>query len=63
MPFPGKRALREEVATREADLMRFGFAPLYLRFADVAEAARRLADILRHRRWDRPEHHARAKVT
>ncbi len=48
---------------RAPDLMRFGFAPLYLRFADVAEAARRLADILRHRRWDRPEHHARAKVT
>lgn len=48
---------------RAPDLMRFGFAPLYLRFADVAEAARRLADILRHRRWDRPEHHARAAVT
>ena len=48
---------------RAPDLMRFGFAPLYLRFADVAEAARRLADILRHRRWDRPEHHARARVT
>ena len=26
LPFPGKRALREEVATREADLTRFGFA-------------------------------------
>ncbi len=48
---------------RAPDLMRFGFAPLYLRFADAAEAARRLADILRHRRWDRPEHHARAAVT
>ncbi|MGF1658956.1 MAG: kynureninase [Rubrimonas sp.] len=48
---------------RAPDLMRFGFAPLYLRFADVADAAFRLAEILHERRWDRPEHHIRASVT
>lgn len=26
LPFPGKRALREEVASRDADMVRFGFA-------------------------------------
>ncbi|TVQ54916.1 MAG: kynureninase [Rhodobacteraceae bacterium] len=48
---------------RAPDVMRFGFAPLYLRFTDVAEAALRLADILSSGRWDRPAFHARAKVT
>jgi kynureninase len=48
---------------RAPDLIRFGFAPLYLRFADVARAAAVLADILATGRWDRPEHHARARVT
>ncbi len=48
---------------RAPDLIRFGFAPLYLRFADVARAAAVLADILASGRWDRPEHHARARVT
>ena len=48
---------------RAPDLMRFGFAPLYLRYADVADAAFRLAEILHERRWDRPEHHVRASVT
>ncbi len=48
---------------RAPDLIRFGFAPLYLRFVDVADAAFRLAEILHERRWDRPEHHLRAAVT
>ncbi|MFN3615059.1 MAG: kynureninase, partial [Rubrimonas sp.] len=48
---------------RAPDVIRFGFAPMYLRFAEVAQAARLLADILTDRRWDRPEHHARAAVT
>jgi kynureninase len=48
---------------RAPDIARFGFAPLYLRFVDVADAAWRLAEILHERRWDRPEFHARAKVT
>jgi kynureninase len=48
---------------RAPDLMRFGFAPLYLRFVDVADAAFRLAEILHERRWDQPAHHAKAAVT
>ncbi len=48
---------------RAPDLMRFGFAPLYVRKADVREAAERLSAILSERRWDRPEFRVRAKVT
>jgi kynureninase len=48
---------------RAPDVIRFGFAPMYLRFAEVERAARLLGDILRERRWDRPEFHARAAVT
>jgi kynureninase len=48
---------------RAPDLIRFGFAPLYLRFAEVAEAAAVLAEILSTGAWDRPEHRARARVT
>ena len=48
---------------RAPDLMRFGFAPLYNRFADVVRAAETLADILETREWDQPRFKARAKVT
>jgi kynureninase len=48
---------------RAPDVIRFGFAPMYLRFAEVERAARLLGDILRDRRWDRPEFRARAAVT
>jgi kynureninase len=48
---------------RAPDLIRFGFAPLYLRHADVARAAAELADVLATRAWDRPEFRARARVT
>jgi kynureninase len=48
---------------RAPDLMRFGFAPLYNRFAEIVRAAEILADILRNREWDQPRFHARAKVT
>ena len=48
---------------RSPDIMRFGFAPLYLRYADIAEAARILADILVTRVWDQPKYHQRAAVT
>jgi len=48
---------------RAPDVMRFGFAPLYVGFADVELAARTLIEIVRRRLWDRPEHHARNKVT
>ena len=48
---------------RSPDLMRFGFAPLYNRFADMVRAAEILADILETREWDQPRFKARAKVT
>ena len=48
---------------RAPDLMRFGFAPLYNRFADMVRAAEILAEILETREWDQPRFKARAKVT
>jgi kynureninase len=48
---------------RAPDAMRFGLAPLYVRFVDVWDAMDQLADILATRAWDRPEFHARSKVT
>jgi kynureninase len=48
---------------REPDLMRFGFTPLYTRYADVVRAAEILAAILASREWDQPRFKTRAKVT
>ncbi|HEY3621441.1 MAG TPA: kynureninase [Roseiarcus sp.] len=48
---------------REPDVMRFGFTPLYIGFAEVETAARTLVEIVRGGLWDRPEFHARNKVT
>jgi len=48
---------------RAPDLLRFGFAPAYLRFADVWDAVAALRAVMTEREWDRPEHRARAKVT
>ena len=48
---------------RAPDILRFGFAPLYVRFADVGDAVRHLRDVLQHREWDRPAFKRRATVT
>jgi kynureninase len=48
---------------RPPDLLRFGFAPLYLRFADVWHAVMRIAEILKAGEWDRPEFRERRLVT
>jgi kynureninase len=48
---------------RAPDILRFGFAPLYVSFAETAEAARRLHAILASERWRAPEFQARHKVT
>ena len=48
---------------RAPDLLRFGFAPLYNRFAEVVRAAEILADIVQSREWDQPRFKQRAKVT
>lgn len=48
---------------RAPDAIRFGVAPLYVRFVDVWDAMEQLADILATRAWDRPEFMRRAAVT
>ena len=48
---------------REPDMLRFGFAPAYLRFADVWDAVAALRAVMKQRDWERPEHRARARVT
>jgi kynureninase len=48
---------------RPPDLLRFGFAPLYLRYADIRDAVMRMAQILRTRSWDRAEFRSRRLVT
>lgn len=42
--------------------LRFGFAPLYVRYVDVWDAVERLRIVLDEARWDRPEHRHRATV-
>ena len=48
---------------RDPDILRFGFAPAYLRFEDMAEAARHLAEVLETGEWQRGEFRERAAVT
>jgi kynureninase len=48
---------------RPPDLMRFGFAPLYLRYVDLWDAVMRIAEVLRTREWDRAEFRSRQSVT
>ncbi|MCR9126936.1 MAG: kynureninase [Rhodobacteraceae bacterium] len=48
---------------RAPDIMRFGFTPLFIGEDDVRAAAAILAEVMRDRLWDRPEHHKRAAVT
>jgi kynureninase len=48
---------------RAPDILRFGFAPLYLRYVDIWDAVEQLADIMATRAWDAPQFHARATVT
>ncbi len=48
---------------RAPDLLRFGLAPLYLRFVDVWDAVAVLHQVLAERAWDRPELQQKAAVT
>jgi kynureninase len=48
---------------REPGILRFGFAPLYVRFQDVDAAADALREILAGSLWDRPEFTTRNAVT
>jgi kynureninase len=48
---------------RAPDLLRFGFAPAYVRFVDVWDAVATLREIMTKASWDRAEYRTRAKVT
>jgi kynureninase len=48
---------------RAPDIMRFGFAPLYLRFQDVWDAAEILAECVRAEVWREPRYSQRLAVT
>jgi kynureninase len=48
---------------RAPDLLRFGLAPLYVRFVDVWDAIDALRAVMAERAWDRPEYQQRAAVT
>lgn len=48
---------------RMPDILRFGFAPLYVRYIDVWRTVDELADIMASDAWNRPEFLARKAVT
>jgi kynureninase len=48
---------------RAPDILRFGLAPLYIRYVDVWDAVTVLAGVLDTRAWDAPEFHRRSAVT
>ncbi len=48
---------------RAPDIIRFGFAPLYVSYDDVARAVDILARVLDERLWDAPQFRMRKKVT
>ena len=48
---------------RAPDILRFGFTPLYLGYGELWDAVWVLKEIMEDRSWDRPEYHARARVT
>jgi kynureninase len=48
---------------RSPDILRFGFAPLYLRYADIVRAADILADVITSGEYREPRFAERAKVT
>ncbi|MBI1402971.1 MAG: kynureninase [Porphyrobacter sp.] len=48
---------------RDPDVLRLGFAPAYLSFANMAEAARHLSEVVASGEWQRPGYNRRAIVT
>jgi kynureninase len=48
---------------RAPDVLRFGFTPLYLRFADAWDAAEHLRQVVESGEWRRPEFNRRHAVT
>lgn len=48
---------------RAPDVMRFGFAPFYVTYAETVRAARTLHQVLACGAWEQPKYRARAAVT
>lgn len=48
---------------RAPDILRFGFAGLYLRHVDIWDAVAQLRTVMEGGLWDRPEFHAKKAVT
>jgi kynureninase len=48
---------------RAPGILRFGFTPLYLRFADVWDAVEHLVQVLQTGEWREERFHQRAAVT
>ncbi len=48
---------------REPDIIRLGFAPLYISHADAVRAAEHIREVLDHREFERPEFAERGAVT
>ncbi|MBM3517898.1 MAG: kynureninase [Alphaproteobacteria bacterium] len=48
---------------RTPDILRFGFAPLYVRYQDVWDAVAVLGEVMADRAWDAAVHRRRAAVT
>ncbi|CAL8468886.1 g8427 [Coccomyxa elongata] len=48
---------------RAPDILRFGFAPLYVRHVDVWDAVQKLKLVMQERLWDRAEYRRSAVVT
>ena len=48
---------------RDPDILRLGFAPAYLSFADIAAAARHVSEVLARGEWQQPQFRERAQVT
>ena len=48
---------------RAPNVLRFGFAPLFLRFVEIWDAVDRLHAIMAGRAWDRDEFKSKAAVT
>lgn len=48
---------------RAPNILRFGFAPIFLRFVDAWDAAEHVAEVLQTREWDQPRFLQRQAVT
>lgn len=48
---------------RAPNILRFGFAPIYLRLIDASDAAEHVAEVLQTREWDQPRFLQRHAVT